>query len=158
MNNRGHGVRRGRQYRTRLQPLPAWITPAIPQPRKSKQSTITDFEAKRLLEGLLPLFSRNVAYRKLPRPSYPWGVSNLRRADYSQHLKGKTIARCNWHNEPDEDYRCLSIFFTDDTMVSFRFHTFVDEEAELADFTGGNLSNEHVITAAPITRPTKDGE
>ncbi|MGC2100551.1 MAG: hypothetical protein WA651_09145 [Candidatus Sulfotelmatobacter sp.] len=85
-------------------------------------------------------------------------MSNLRRADYSQHLKGKTIARCNWHNEPDEDYRCLSIFFTDDTMVSFRFHTFVDEEAELADFTGGNLSNEHVITAAPITRPTKDGE
>ena len=43
-------------------------------------------------------------------------------------------------------------------MVSFRFHTFVDEEAELANFIGGNLSNERLITPAPITRPTKDGE
>jgi len=86
------------------------------------------------------------------------GVSKLRRADYTQHLAGKTVLRVTWHNEPDEDYRCLSIFFTDETMVSFRFHTFVDEEAELADFIGGNLSNERLITPAPITRPTKDGE
>jgi hypothetical protein len=85
-------------------------------------------------------------------------VSKLRRADYTQHLAGKTVLRVTWHNEPDEDYRCLSIFFTDETMVSFRFHTFVDEEAELADFIGGNLSNERLITPAPITRPTKDGE
>ncbi|MFZ1010965.1 MAG: hypothetical protein WAN65_29260 [Candidatus Sulfotelmatobacter sp.] len=85
-------------------------------------------------------------------------MSNLRRADYTQHLAGKTVLRVTWHNEPDEDYRCLSIFFTDDTMVSFRFHTFVDEEAELADFIDGNLSNERLITPAPITRPTKDGE
>lgn len=84
------------------------------------------------------------------------GVSNLRLVDYTQHLKGKTIARCNWQNEPDEDYRCLSIFFTDDTMVSFRFHTFVDEEVELANFLNGNLSNETLISPSPITRP-KDG-
>ena len=99
-----------------------------------------------------------MAYRKLPRPSYPWGVTNLRRADYTQHLMGKTVLRVAWHNEPDEDYRCLSIFFTDETMVSFRFHTFVDEEVELADFIGGNLSNERLITPMPITRPKKDGE
>jgi hypothetical protein len=85
-------------------------------------------------------------------------MSNLRRADYTQRLAGKTVLRVAWHNEPDEDYRCLSIFFTDDTMVSFRFHTFVDEEAELADFIDGNLSHERVIIPAPITRPTKDGE
>jgi hypothetical protein len=85
-------------------------------------------------------------------------VSKLRQADYTQHLKGKTISRCNWHNEPDEDYRCLSVFFTDNTMVSFRFHTFMDEEVELADFIGGNLSNERLITPTPITRPKKDGD
>jgi hypothetical protein len=77
-------------------------------------------------------------------------MSNLRLADYTKLLKGKTIERCNWHNEPDEDYRCLSIFFTDDTMVSFRFHTFVDEEVELADFVGGNLSNERTLTPIPL--------
>lgn len=77
-------------------------------------------------------------------------MSTLRLADYTKPLKGKTIGRCNWHNEPDEDYRCLSIFFTDDTMVSFRFHTFVDEEVELADFVGGNLSNEHTLTPIPL--------
>jgi hypothetical protein len=100
----------------------------------------------------------HVAYQKLLRPTYPWGVSNLRRADYTQHLAGKTVLRVTWHNESDEDYRCLSIFFTDETMVSFRFHTFVDEEAELADFIGGNLSGERLIRPAPITRPAKDGE
>lgn len=76
-------------------------------------------------------------------------MSKLRLADYTKPLKGKTIERCNWHNEPDEDYRCLSIVFTDDTMVSFRFHTFVDEEVELADFVGGNLSNERTLTPIP---------
>lgn len=84
-------------------------------------------------------------------------MSKLRRADYTEHLAGKTISRCNWHNEPDEDYRCLSIFFTDETMVSFVFHTFVDEEAELADFIGGNLSNERTILPEPINKP-KDGD
>jgi hypothetical protein len=81
-------------------------------------------------------------------------MSNLRLADYTEPLKGKTIERCNWHNEPDEDYRCLSIFFTDDTMVSFRFHTFVDEEVELADFAGGDLSNERTLTPMPLRPPT----
>jgi hypothetical protein len=77
-------------------------------------------------------------------------MSKLRIADYTKPLKGKTIERCNWHNEPDEDYRCLTIFFTDDTMVSFRFHTFVDEEVELADFVGGNLSNERTLNPIPL--------
>lgn len=85
-------------------------------------------------------------------------MSKLRRANYTQYLKGKTISRCNWHNEPDEDYRCLSIFFTDETMVSFRFHTFVDEEVELADFSSGNLSNERLIIPAPITQTKKGGD
>ena len=79
-------------------------------------------------------------------------MSNLRLADYTELLKGKTIERCNWHNDADEDYRCLSIFFTDDTMVSFRFHTFVDEEVELADFIGGNLSNERTLAPIPLRR------
>jgi hypothetical protein len=77
-------------------------------------------------------------------------MSKLRLGDYTKPLKGKTIVRCNWHNEPDEDYRCLSIFFTDDTMVSFRFHTFVDEEVELADFVDGNLSNERTLNPIPL--------
>jgi hypothetical protein len=77
-------------------------------------------------------------------------MSKLRLADYTNPLKGKTIERCNWHNEPDVDYRCLSIFFTDDTMVSFRFHTFVDEDVELADVVGGNLSNECTLTPIPL--------
>jgi hypothetical protein len=76
---------------------------------------------------------------------------------YSQHLTGKTIAGCNWHNESNGDYRCLSIFFTDDTIVSFRFHTFVDEQVEPCDFVGGDLSNEKLITPKPITKP-KDGK
>lgn len=71
-------------------------------------------------------------------------------ADYSKDLKGKTIERCNWHNEPEEDYRCLNIFFTDETMVSFRVHTCADEEVELADFVGGNLSNERTLSPTPL--------
>jgi hypothetical protein len=96
-----------------------------------------------------------VAYHQLHPTSYPLCVSKLRRADYTKHLKGKTISRCNWHNESDENYRCLSIFFTDDTMVSFRFQTFIDEEVEIADLVHGNLSNERLITPAPLTRPKK---
>jgi hypothetical protein len=45
-----------------------------------------------------------------------------------------------------------SIFFMDDTMVSFRFHTFVTEDVELADFVGGNLSNEGRLTPIPFRR------
>jgi len=37
-------------------------------------------------------------------------------------------------------------------MVSFRFHTFVDEEVELADFVGGNLSNERTLAPIPVKR------
>lgn len=82
-------------------------------------------------------------------------MSNLRLADYSKPLKGKTIERCNWHNEPDEDYRCLSILFTDETMVSFRFHALVDEEVEVADFVSGNLSNERTLSPIPLQAQVK---
>ena len=70
----------------------------------------------------------------------------------------KTIERCNWHSEPEEDYCCLSIFFTDETMVSFRFHTFVDEAVELADFVGGNLSNERTLSPTPLRPQIKPPE
>jgi hypothetical protein len=85
-------------------------------------------------------------------------MSKLRVADYTKPLKGKTIERCNWHNEADEDYRCLSIYFTDDTMVSFRFHTFVDEEVELANFVEGDLSNERTLTPSPLPPRTSSLE
>jgi hypothetical protein len=85
-------------------------------------------------------------------------MSKLRRADYTSHLAGKTITRCEWSNEPDEAWFLLSIFFSDLTMVSFRFHHFVDEEVELQDFVGGNISNERLLTPTPIIRPKKEGE
>jgi hypothetical protein len=84
-------------------------------------------------------------------------MNKLRLADSSKLLKGKTIERCNWHNEPEEDYCCRSIFFTDETMVSLRFHRLenpshcsgclkiqcfdaVTEGPELAAHPGGALS------------------
>jgi hypothetical protein len=46
-------------------------------------------------------------------------MSKLRRADYSEHLVGKTIKRVHWNN--DEEKRCLTLEFTDQTFCSFRF-------------------------------------
>jgi len=77
-------------------------------------------------------------------------MSRLRRADYTQHLKGKTIERCHWNNEQDENYFCLSFVFTDHTFVSFRFRQSLDEEVELSDFIDGDLSNDRVLTPLPI--------
>lgn len=54
-------------------------------------------------------------------------MGKLRRADYTADLKGKTIQRVHWNNEEDENYRCLSFVFTDETFCSFRFHLAVEE-------------------------------
>jgi hypothetical protein len=82
-------------------------------------------------------------------------MSRLRRADYSEHLIGKTIQRVHWNNEQDENFFCLSIVFTDETFCSFRFHLSLDEEVELSDFVGGNLSNDRKLTPIPIRLPVK---
>jgi hypothetical protein len=84
-------------------------------------------------------------------------VSKLRRADYTAPLKGKTIERVHWNNEQDENYMCLSIVFTDETFCSFRFRVALDEEVELSDFIGGNLSNDRILTPLPIPIK-KEGE
>jgi len=85
-------------------------------------------------------------------------VSNLRRADYTQYLRGKTITRCEWTNDPTEHYYCLCIFFDDQTMVSLRLYQNLEEEVELQDFIDGNISNERLLTPHPIQRPKKVGE
>ncbi len=79
-------------------------------------------------------------------------MSKLRRADYTQPLAGKTIKRVHWNNE--EDWKCLTLEFTDQTLCSFRFELTVDEEAELSDFIGGNLSNERKIVPLPVGNKT----
>lgn len=84
-------------------------------------------------------------------------MSKLRRANYTDHLKGKTITRCEWTNDETEHYHCLCIFFTDDTMVSLRLYQHIEEEVELQDFKDGNISNERKLTPTPIT-PKKEGQ
>ena len=83
-------------------------------------------------------------------------MSRLRRADYTAALKGKTITRCEWTNDATENFRCLSIYFSDHTMCSFRFYLSVEEEVELQDFVDGNISNERPIKPIPIPPPTKE--
>ncbi len=86
-------------------------------------------------------------------------MSRLRRADYSDALKGKTIARCEWTNDETEHYHCLCIFFSDDTMISFRLYQHIEEQVELQDFIDGNISNERLLTPLPIgTTKRRDGE
>jgi hypothetical protein len=84
-------------------------------------------------------------------------MSNLRRADYTQHLTGKTVTRCEWTNDRTENFLCLSLYFSDETMCSFRFHQLIEEEVELQDYRDGNISNERTVLPKPITKP-KDGE
>jgi hypothetical protein len=81
------------------------------------------------------------------------GVSKLRRADYTQHLKGKTILRCEWTNDQIEHFICLSLYFSDETMCSIRLHQSIEEEVELQDYKGGNISNERLIAPTPIAKP-----
>jgi hypothetical protein len=77
-------------------------------------------------------------------------MSRLRRADYSEHLAGKTIKRVHWSN--DEKWRCLTLEFTDKTLCSFRFDLTVDEEAELSDFASGSPSERRKLIPLPLVR------
>jgi hypothetical protein len=77
-------------------------------------------------------------------------MSNLRHADYTQHLAGKVVRRVRWSNYGDENWHALSIEFEDNTLVSFRFALTIDEQAELSDFIGGNLSHERKLTPLPV--------
>jgi hypothetical protein len=63
-------------------------------------------------------------------------MSRLRRADYTQPLAGKTLKRVHWNNE--EEWKCLTLEFTDQTLCSFRFELMVDEDslAAISRMTG----------------------
>jgi hypothetical protein len=77
-------------------------------------------------------------------------MSKLPRADYTEHLVGKTIKRVHWRN--DEDSKCLTFEFTDKTLCSFRFELAVDEEAELSDFASGSPSKHRKLMPLPLVR------
>jgi hypothetical protein len=77
-------------------------------------------------------------------------MSKLRRADYTEHLAGKTIKRVHWNN--DEKWRRLTLEFTDQTLCSFRIELAGDEEAELSDFASGNPSNHRKLIPLPLVR------
>jgi hypothetical protein len=77
-------------------------------------------------------------------------MSKLSRADYTEHLVGKTIKRVHWSN--DEQRKCLTLEFTDQTLCSFRFELTVDEEAELLDFASGNPSKHRKLIPLPLVR------
>jgi hypothetical protein len=74
-------------------------------------------------------------------------MSNLRCCEYRE-LEGKTIRRIRWSN--DLDLHDLSIDFTDETRVSFRFSLTIDEETELSDFKDGNLTNPRQLVPIPV--------
>ena len=77
-------------------------------------------------------------------------MSKLRRADYSENLAGKTIKRVHWCN--DEQRKCLTLEFTDQTLCSFRFELAVDEEVELSEFVSGNPSKHRKLIPLPLVR------
>lgn len=77
-------------------------------------------------------------------------MSKLRRADYSENLAGKTIKRVHWCN--DEQRKCLTLEFADQTLCSFRFELAVDEEVELLDFASGNPAKHQKLIPLPLVR------
>ena len=77
-------------------------------------------------------------------------MSKLRRADYTEHLVGKILKRVHWRN--DEEWKCLTLEFTDQTLCSFRFELAVDEEVELWDFASGNPSKPRKLIPLPLVR------
>ena len=77
-------------------------------------------------------------------------MSKLSRADYSERLAGKTIKRVHWRN--DEQRKCLTLEFTDQTLCSFEFEVAVDEEVELSDFASGNPSKQRKLIPLPLVR------
>jgi len=77
-------------------------------------------------------------------------MSKLRRADYTEHLVGKTIKRVHWNN--NEERKCLTFEFTDQTLCSFKFELAMDEEAELSEFVSGNPSKHRKLIPLPLVR------
>jgi hypothetical protein len=77
-------------------------------------------------------------------------MSKLRRADYTEHLAGKTLKRVHWRN--DEERKCLTLEFADKTLCSFRFDLIMDEEVELSDFGSGSPSKNRKLIALPLVR------
>jgi len=77
-------------------------------------------------------------------------MSKLRRADYTEHLVGKTVKRVHWSN--DEQRKCLTLEFTDQTLCSFKFALAMDEEAELSDFASVNPSKHRKLIPLPLVR------
>jgi hypothetical protein len=77
-------------------------------------------------------------------------MSKLRRADYTEHLVGKTLKRVHWRN--DKECKCLTLEFTDQTLCSFRFELAVDEEVELSEFVSGNPSKHRKLIPLPLVR------
>lgn len=77
-------------------------------------------------------------------------MSRLRRADYSERLAGKTIKRVHWRN--DDQRKCLTLEFTDQTLCSFKFEVAVDEEGELSDFASGSPSERRKLIPLSLVR------
>ena len=77
-------------------------------------------------------------------------MSKLSRADYTEHLAGKTIKRVHWCN--DKERNCLTLEFTDQTLCSFRFELAMDEEVELSDFASGNPPKHRTLIPLPLVR------
>ena len=76
-------------------------------------------------------------------------MSKLARADYTEHLAGKTIKRVHWNND---ERKCLTLEFTDQTLCSFRFEIMVNEDAELSEFVSGNPSKHRKLIPMPLVR------
>lgn len=72
------------------------------------------------------------------------------RADYTHHLVGKTLKRVHWSN--NEQRKCLTLEFTDQTLCSFRFELAMDEEVELLDFASGNPPKHQNLIPLPLVR------
>jgi hypothetical protein len=77
-------------------------------------------------------------------------MSTFRRADYSEHLAGKTLKRVHWCN--DQQRKCLTLEFTDQTLCLFRFDLTVDEEVELLDFSSSNPPRPQKLIPLPLVR------
>jgi len=80
MDGRGNRIRCRRQDRTRLDPLPARVFPAIPQPCEREQFTVINFKTVRLfrLSPPLPLVE-SVRWDEAPATGQRIEESRLRR-------------------------------------------------------------------------------
>ena len=77
-------------------------------------------------------------------------MSKVRRADYSEHLAGKTIKRVHWRN--DDKWKCLTLEFADQTLCSFKIESAGDEEVELSDFASGKPPKHQKLIPLPLVR------